>query len=156
MSGLKRKIYERLPKRAETQRKGAICQERKIKCHSGKRSLLSNSHAGSRIGRYTKRKSFSLGSDLKQRDVITRQRPNFIKNGRKNSGFIRLLELLLKEHCKMDKELIDALAIAISCLKSKLYDPAIIHDLDEVLKKHKKESNEEIQNGKSGSIHRNK
>lgn len=79
-----------------------------------------------------------------------------MKHEKKNLASIKQQESLLKELNKMDKELIEALAIAISCLKSKLYDPAIIHDLDEVLKKHKKESNEEIQNGKSGSIHRNK
>lgn len=149
MSGRQRQIYKGLSKRAETQRKGAICQERKVICPCAKRLSLSSSLIGWPTGRFTSTRSSLRGSGWKQRDAIIPTRSTTTKKEKKNFAFIRPLAWLLKGQNKMtDKEeLIKALAIAIACLKSKTFDDGIIGDLEEVLKKNMEKDNEKIENG---------
>ena len=151
MSGRQRQIYKGLSKRAETQRKGAICQERKVICPFAKRLSLSSLLIGWPTGRFTSTRSSLRGSGWKQRDAIIPTRSTTTKKEKKNFAFIRPLAWLLKGQNKMtDKEeLIKALAIAIACLKSKTIDDGIIEDLEATLKKNMGKEDAQIQNRQS-------
>lgn len=137
MSGRQRQIYKGLSKRAETQRKGAICQERKVICPCAKRLSLSSSLIGWPTGRFTSTRSSLRGSGWKLHVATTRIKSTTTKKEKKNFAFIRPLAWLLKGQNKMtdNQELIKALAIAIACLKSKTIDDGIIEDLEATLKK---------------------
>ena len=146
MSGHKGKIYKGLSKRSETERKGAICQKAKVICQSPHASSLSNSLIGLPTGQSTSVKSFLHGLRWKQRVATTTQKSTTTKREKKNFAFIKLLAWLLKGQNKMTdkKELIKALSIAISCLKSQTFDDGIIQDLEEVLKKNMRSENEKV------------
>jgi hypothetical protein len=48
------------------------------------------------------------------------------------------------DKAKKESELIKALALALGCLKAKVFDKAIIEDLDKVLKENMRLANEKV------------